>query len=62
MYESYAKLINTSYDQKSLMLEDKMEQIDFLFHNSADRESNCKLNGKDLTEDPRIFNVQVKDK
>ena len=42
------------------MIEDKKQQISYLFNCAMDRESGCKLNDKNFTEDPRVFHRNVK--
>ena len=59
-YESYKLLHSSPISLRDRMLEEKKQQIRFLFDQAIDREDNCTINGHSFSETPRLFDRKIK--
>lgn len=59
-YESYKIGIANYQNPRKQMINEKEEQVRYLYDLATDREDNCLLNGKEFIESPRIFNRLIK--
>lgn len=60
-YESYQMLQKiTSISPRDNMLEEKKQQVEFLYDIATDRVDNALINGKEFVKSPRLFDRKIK--